>query len=218
MKKTNKLHIMHIVLEWLMIICMINTGYSIWSITKIHEDSLTSSMESHPVIKADDYVIIGDVNFDYGRNSQHNTNELNLNSARITIPISLKSECFNSTFFDNKMGIELTVTIVGSDGQVKKDFLLNCYISESTDTKETGIKNSENSISINETTGDVLFKQNLTWEDGVAVEDEDKIVYAYVNLVLKPGDNGEEIPVRNVFEELSGATLQIKAIVKDSVS
>lgn len=213
MKKITKLHI---ILEWLIIICMINVGYSSWAIVMTSEAGATLSMESYPLINADDFVTIGDVSFDYGRNSQHNANELNLNSARITIPISLKAACFNSALFDNKMGIELTISIIGSDGKVEKDFLLSCDLSESADMKETGITNSENSLSFNETTGEVLIKQNLTWEDGVTAED--KIVYAYMNLVLTPGESGEEITVRSVFEELSGATLQVEAIVKDSIS
>lgn len=216
MRQYQKRRRLHMLIAILMSLNIVSVGYATWAITGSSTSSITLSMDSYPVINADDYVTIGEASFDYGRNSHQNANELNLNSARITIPISLKSACFNSTLFDNQMGIELTVTIVGSDGQVKKNFLLNCNISESTDTKETGITSSENNISFNETTGDVMLKQNLTWEDGVTVEN--KIVYVYVNLVLTPGESGEGINVRSVFEELSGATLQIKAIVKDSVS
>ena len=228
MRKINRLHIL---IEWLMVICMISVGFSGWAITMPSEPILTEgSMNTYPVIKAEEFIEYGSVvltHGDYGfigdsvvvddGGANFGSSGLILsNNGSLIIPVTLKSECFSDELFsNNRMTVEIILQLTNENGSVNKVFLSWFTLTQSIEVEETGIVNENDSDvkpTYNSQTGELKLTQSLSWNDDLTGNQD---IYVYVNLALE-GEVSNPKNIDQIFSTLKNPQVNIKTAVKNS--
>lgn len=211
----------HILLEWLIAICIISVGYSGWAITIPEDAEASGSFNAYPVIRAEEYIEYGSIVFSRGQSVSIGNNgataddtNLVLNRGIILIPVTLKANCFSSAVFaDDCMTIDLTIQLV-SNGSVNTVFLGWFNTSQSCDIGEdSGIVNGNPSTaapSYNAQTGELTLSQKLSWDESVT---DAQTFYIAVDLEIKANS---ALSVEQIFNSMGTPQISIKTYVKNS--
>lgn len=166
-----------------MVVCMFCTGYSTWTITAPLAQTASFSMQSYPVIRSDDYVQIGTPIFsDYCSSaittSDDSTDGKTSDMARITIPVTLTTECFTSGIFSKNMCIRLTISFITKNDENGKPITIN-FMEYYDGSATMNVEYDGSSFK----RGDYSFSHPKIWDNDNKVEVNNKKI-AYIDVDL----------------------------------